>query len=51
MKEKPILIRDIEKIYKLTFNVRPDMKLETYLKKTGAPNMSKALRLISNKIN
>jgi hypothetical protein len=40
------LIRTIEKEYDVDFGVRSDTKLETYLKDSGLPSLSKALRKI-----
>jgi len=37
-------IGNLEKKYGVDFGVRPDMKLETYLKKEGVPSLSKAVK-------
>ena len=42
-------IGSIEKQYGVDFKVRSDMKLSTYLKNTGAPSMSNALKKINAK--
>lgn len=39
-------IGTIEKKYNVNFNVRSNMKLSTYLDKSGLPSLSKALKLI-----
>ena len=43
---KPILIKDIEKQFKIKFDVNPRMKLSTYLKKSGLPSLAKVLNRI-----
>jgi hypothetical protein len=40
------LIRTIEKEYDVDFGVRSDTKLATYLKDSGVPSLSKALKKI-----
>ena len=40
-------IKEIEKEYKVKFNVNPNMKLETYLKRKGLKSMAKAFKKIS----
>lgn len=40
---KELLVKDIEKEYKMDFGVRGNMKLSTYLKKQGLPSLARAL--------
>ena len=42
-------IKTIEDKYGVDFKVRSDMKLGTYLKKSGLPSMSKALKKLQEK--
>lgn len=42
-KREDMLIKTIEKDYKMDFGVRGDMKLSTYLKRNGLPSLGKAL--------
>jgi len=46
MKKRRILIKDIEKDYKISFGVNSRMKLSTYLKKKGFVSIAKALKRI-----
>jgi hypothetical protein len=42
-------IDTIEKTYGINFGVRGDTKLETYLKDSGFPSLSKALKAVNKK--
>lgn len=42
--EKVSLMEKIEKIYGKDFEVRSDMKLETFLEKAGYPSLAKMLQ-------
>jgi hypothetical protein len=42
-------IGTIEKKYGVNLGVRSDMELGNYLKKTGLPSMSKALKTVARK--
>lgn len=42
-------IKTIEKQYHVDLNVRSDMKLGTYLKKSGLPSLNKVLQQTDNK--
>jgi hypothetical protein len=44
------LVRNIEKQYNVDFNVRSDMKLSTYLKKSGQPSLSKVLEKVDQRL-
>ena len=39
------LVKTIEKKYKIDLGYRPDAKLSTVLKKTGAPSLSKLIKM------
>ena len=45
------IVRDLEKEYKVSFGVNPRMKVSTYLKRKGLPNMAKALQYLYNILN
>lgn len=48
-KKQATLIGDLERTYKVTFGVRPDMELGTYLRKNGLPSLAKALDQVSSR--
>jgi len=48
-KRADTLIGTIEKEYGVDFGVRSDTKLGTYLEKSGAPSLSKALKSLNKK--
>uniref|UniRef100_A0A6H1ZI16 Uncharacterized protein n=1 Tax=viral metagenome TaxID=1070528 RepID=A0A6H1ZI16_9ZZZZ len=39
-KKEVVLIKDVEREYKMNFGVRGDMKVGTYLKRTGLPSLA-----------
>jgi hypothetical protein len=50
-KKSGTLIGTIEKQYGVKFDVNPNMKLSTYLKKNKLPSMGRALEKIEKFIN
>ena len=45
-----MLIKDIEREYKVKMNANPRMKLETYLARNGLKSLAKVLKRAKNKL-